>query len=110
GHGTPVLRSRGTYAGDRGERLGVGPVIDYSSEALREELEDLRARPERLAQFARAARRVRHDQTWRARAAQAGERLGARRPWAGSPPAGAVSAPHLLQRRLRRVMLPHPVA
>ena len=80
GHGKPVLLSRGTYAGDLGERLGVGPVIDYSSEALREELEDLRARPERLAQFARAARRVRHDQTWRARAAQAVERLGARRP------------------------------
>ena len=80
GHGKPVLLSRGTYAGDLGERLGVGPVIDYSSEALREELEDLRARPERLAQFARAARRVRHDQTWRARASQAVERLGARRP------------------------------
>src|SRR5699024_1028759 len=35
GHGKPVLLSRGTYAGDLGERLGVGPVIDYSSEALR---------------------------------------------------------------------------
>ncbi|MGP9539028.1 glycosyltransferase [Brachybacterium sp. AOP43-C2-M15] len=75
GHGKPVLLSRGTHAGDLGERLGIGPVIDYSAEALQVELEDLRARPERLAEYAQAARRAREDQTWRARARQAAERL-----------------------------------
>lgn len=79
GHGKPVLLSRGTYAGDLGERLGIGPVIEYSVDALRAELKDLQARPERLAQFAAAARDVRHEQTWAARAGQAAERLGRRR-------------------------------
>ncbi|ATG51550.1 hypothetical protein CFK38_08445 [Brachybacterium vulturis] len=71
GHGKPVLLSRGTYAGQLGERFGVGPVIDYSAAALRAELEDLRAHPQRLEDYARNARRVRHEQTWRARAEQA---------------------------------------
>lgn len=76
GHGKPVLLSRGTYAGDLGERLGVGPVLEYSADALQAELETLRAQPDRLDRFAEAARRVRYDQTWRARAGQAAERLG----------------------------------
>ena len=75
GHGKPVLLSRGTYAGDLGEALGVGPVIEYSAEALRTELQDLHAHPERLAQYADSARRVRHQQTWTARAEQAIARL-----------------------------------
>lgn len=75
GHGKPVLLSRGTYAGDLGESLGVGPVIEYSAEALRIELQDLHAHPGRLAQYADSARRVRHQQTWRARAEQAIARL-----------------------------------
>lgn len=75
GHGKPVLLSRGTYAGELGERFGIGPVIDYSVDALRTELEDLRARPERLEQYAGNAARVRHDQTWRARAEEAARRL-----------------------------------
>ena len=79
GHGKPVLLSRGTYAGDLGLELGVGPVIDYSAEALRAELEDLHHRPERLEEYARGARRARHRQTWRARAEQAVARLVPRR-------------------------------
>jgi len=75
GHGKPVLLSRGTYAGELGERLGIGPVIEYSAEALRQQLEDLHAHPERLARYAQTARRVRHDQTWAARARQAADRL-----------------------------------
>ncbi|HEX7350290.1 glycosyltransferase [Brachybacterium sp.] len=75
GHGKPVLLSRGTYAGELGERLGIGPVIEYSAQALRQELEDLHAHPERLARYAESARRVRHDQTWAARARQAADRL-----------------------------------
>ena len=71
GHGKPVLLSRGTYAGDLGRSLGVGPVIEYSAEALRTELQELHARPERLEQYAAIARQVRHQQTWRARAQQA---------------------------------------
>lgn len=78
GHGKPVLLSHGTYAGELGQQLGIGPVIDYSAEALRAELEDLRTRPERLEHFADNARRVRHEQTWQARARQAAELLAAR--------------------------------
>jgi glycosyltransferase involved in cell wall biosynthesis len=78
GHGKPVLLSRGTYAGELGERLGIGPVIDYSAEALRKELEDLHAHPERLARYGDNARRARQDQTWSARARQAAARLTAR--------------------------------
>lgn len=75
GHGKPVLLSRGTYAGELGKHLGVGPAIEYSADALRAELEDLLAHPERLRRFTENARQVRHDQTWRARAQQAAELL-----------------------------------
>ncbi|HIY23241.1 MAG TPA: glycosyltransferase [Candidatus Brachybacterium merdigallinarum] len=75
GHGKPVLLSRGTYAGELGERLEIGPVIDYSADALRRELEDLHAHPERLARYGDNARRVRHDQTWAARARRAAAQL-----------------------------------
>ncbi|MGP9583098.1 MULTISPECIES: glycosyltransferase [unclassified Brachybacterium] len=80
GHGKPVLLSRGTYAGELGERLGVGPVVDYSADALRAELIELQADPERLRGYAEAARRSRHALTWRARAEQAAMRLSGRIP------------------------------
>lgn len=68
GHGKPTLASAGTYAGTLVEDLGIGFTAPNERTQIAALLERLLADPAALERCSEHVRRVRHEQTWAARA------------------------------------------
>lgn len=75
GHAKPIIATAGSLAGEFVEEHGIGWAIPYEAGALTELLERLAADPALLAAKVEAARTVREQHTWQARARQAADAL-----------------------------------
>lgn len=75
GHGRPIIATEGSLAAQFVAENGIGWVLPYSAESLRELIELLRREPERYRAVAERVRQVRTAHTWSARAAQAAAAL-----------------------------------
>lgn len=80
GHGKPVLATSGTHAGELVQSLGAGRQIDYTAEAIAEQLRELRDDRTALREMTDAVEQARPEHTWRARAEEVAADLTGRGP------------------------------